>query len=286
VSLKRLTRCSHLIFQRIAKLFQSQVNRPPVRKFAECFDVARADYKLNWSIQDMSNPQILAAQKEFIERIYSTKPFGISTDRTPGNESYDFQKVNLGFLHLVAVYCVTRASTITGTKHLRILDFGGGVGNHLHIFNSLLPWLSIEYQLVELEQNLKFAQELNPQIARFSNLSQVSTTDFVHLGSSLQYCASWQEVLFAIISKEPKSILLTRTPMTKSITRLWKDSNGYMEWAFSKDDLIYFFSKHGFTLIRNFDITDATTYKSNNGFKTLVTEEQLLFEYNKKSFTL
>ncbi len=184
----------------------------------------------------------------------------------------------MGFLHLVAVYCVTRASTISGTKHLRILDFGGGVGNHLHIFNSLLPWLSIEYQLVELEQNLEFAQELNPEIARFSNLSQVSATDFVHLGSSLQYCASWQEVLFAIISKEPKSILLTGTPMTKSRTMLWKASKGYTQWTFSKEDLIYFFLKEGYTLIRNFDITDTARYKSKNGYTSLVTEEQLLFE--------
>jgi len=283
--MRRVLSSPKLIYQRLAPKIGSRRTKR-VRKFSECMDGSSVGSNFNWVIGDMSNPQNVAAQETILERLYSTKPFGIATDRIPSNESYDFTKVNLAFLHLVAVNSVARMGAINKIKHLRILDFGGGVGNHLHIFKSLLPWLSIEYQIVELEQNLKLAQKLNPEIARFSNLSQVGAVDFVHLGSSLQYCESWQEVLFAIISKKPKSILLTRTPMTKSRTRLWKDSNGYMQWTFSKEDLIYFFLKEGYTLIRNFDITDATTYKSRNGCKILVTEEQLLFEYNEKSSKL
>ena len=50
-----------LIFRRLAQLFLG--NQPRVIKFAECIDVARVGNSFNWEIPDMSNPQLIAAQK-------------------------------------------------------------------------------------------------------------------------------------------------------------------------------------------------------------------------------
>jgi putative methyltransferase (TIGR04325 family) len=225
-----------------------------------------------------SNQHTLLAQDEILNRLYSNQPFGISTDRLPGDDSFDFEKIKLAYLHLVTAYAVSRLSAHYKINHLKVLDFGGGVGNHLHICKSLLPWIQFDYSIVELKENLEICEILNPDIRRYGNLSDIQGIDFVHFGSSLQYVQSWSDILEQAISKKPKSILMTRTPLSGTNSTLWIENSGSMQWVFSKSQLISIFDKFGFRLNRNFDASDVAVYETKKKNRLLVLEEQLLFE--------
>ena len=259
---------SEFRFRRINK-----VSDPQVSEFIIPSQVAQLK---DWKIDHFSNEHTKLAQEEILRTLNSKGPFGISTDRFPSPETFSTSRVKITYLHLVFTYSVSLAKQNKDDGNLRILDFGGGVGNHVHLLESLLPHINFSFSLVELEANLALATLLNPQISTHRDLSTLETFDFVHLGSSLQYCRNYDVIIKQLTQKEPSHILFTRTPTSLGPTVAFRSKNSFMHWVFSISDLIIKMKAQGYELVRIFDASDCQTYTTSK-IELSVQESQILF---------
>lgn len=116
------------------------------------------------------------------------------------------------------------AASLAGkSKSLKIIDFGGGLGNtYVTLCKGLSRSVDIKYTVIENEipcdtgraffankknevgRTIKFFQKINEAVAY-----NKEPIDILHIGSVLQYVEKWNEVIKELIKSEPKAIVLS-----------------------------------------------------------------------------
>jgi putative methyltransferase (TIGR04325 family) len=109
---------------------------------------------------------------------------------------------------------VLAALAAEDAKNLRILDFGGGMGNSfLPLLADMVEAKKVELHIVETDAVCTAGQELfadEPSVIFHSTLPDDQRPfDIVHAGSVLHYIRDWQEILAKLASYKPRYILLS-----------------------------------------------------------------------------
>lgn len=142
-------------------------------------------------------------------------------------------------------------------KHLKILDFGGGMGNS---FVPLCTVLSnpnnLKYTVVEGTENCISAEEIfknDDRISFLNHLPNDDNFDIIHISSSLQYIENWNELLTLLCKYKSKYFIFTDLPAGDIIESYVSLQNYYESkiphWFFKLEDIIKEMNFHNYQLI-------------------------------------
>ncbi len=100
---------------------------------------------------------------------------------------------------------------------LRILDFGGGLGNTYLLMNSgCVKQTGLEFYVVESQEVCRKGREIfrnDNKICFYSELPKdVKDFDIIHLGSSIQYIEDWKELPGEFAKYNAEYVLLADVP--------------------------------------------------------------------------
>ncbi len=116
---------------------------------------------------------------------------------------------------------ILRAFSMFGRENeIRVLDFGGGAGNHHSIAKLLLPSsISLRWAIVETNIMVSAANSIRVDGLEFYDSPMRVADDFgeidvLILSSSLQYCESPYATLEALLKLKPHRVFITRTPLS------------------------------------------------------------------------
>ncbi len=157
-------------------------------------------------------------------------------------------------------------------KKIKILDFGGGMGNSFIPLCSTLPdSKQIEFTVVEDERNVLAARNIFSNDARIKFVSNLpdGNFDIIHISSSLQYIDNWESLLVSLSKYKAKYFIFTDLP-AGNIKNTFVSAQNYYESRiphifFKLDDILNVMSGNNYKLIyqNNFQ---ANILKENNHY--------------------
>lgn len=148
-----------------------------------------------------------------------------------------------------------------------ILDFGGGIGiTYYEVARSLPAVQSLKYYIIENEKVCGAGKKAFAKDHRVSFLTKLPTnlskTDVVHLGSSLQYIENWKDLLNLLAKLASPYLLLTDLP-AGNIPSFATVQNYYgykiPYWFFSLKEIVNFLKTLGFKLVFKSIFLDSNT---------------------------
>lgn len=125
-----------------------------------------------------------------------------------------------------------------------VLDYGGGIGPCIDPLTYQVPKGTVEYVVVDGEQNAVTARGLFPDIGSFTTqIPPGFKADILLMSSALQYLADWRRDLGKALDCDPEHIVLSRLPVRDGPTiavRQRINLNGKFEghvwhWIFGRD---------------------------------------------------
>jgi putative methyltransferase (TIGR04325 family) len=151
---------------------------------------------------------------------------------------------------------VVTAMAGKNTKKIKILDFGGGLGNtYLLMTCGCVKQTEFEFYIVESQEVCRKGRDFlknDNKIRFYSELPKdVKDFDIIHLGSSIQYIEDWKGLLGEFAKYNPEYILLADVPAGDIPT--YATVQNYYEskipyWFFNINDIINAMSAAGFAL--------------------------------------
>lgn len=140
---------------------------------------------------------------------------------------------------------------------IKILDFGGGLGNTYLLMNSgCIRNIEFEFYIVESQEVCERGREFfkgDCQIHFFSSLpKEIKSFEIIHLGSSIQYIEDWKGLLTGFTKYNPKYILLADVPAGNIPT--YATVQNYYEskipyWFFNMNEIIDCMDSAGYGLL-------------------------------------
>jgi putative methyltransferase (TIGR04325 family) len=124
---------------------------------------------------------------------------------------------NVSCSNLYMSYAYSVAKAARGNNNLKVLDYGGALGQYYLLSHSLFPEISFDYHCKEMEEAVKIGCKKLPYIKWHTSDDCLSDNyDLIHIGSSLQYAEKWKEKLEAMCTAASGYIFLGRTPLTRN----------------------------------------------------------------------
>lgn len=149
------------------------------------------------------------------------------------------------------------AMMLANQSHLKILDFGGGLGLQFiqAMTNIQLNMSQVEYHIVELPQVTELGKKTLSEFKQiqFSEaLPAQQKMDLVHLGSALQYIEEWQDLLKSLSQYQPEYMILSDVlagECPSFVTTQYYYGERIPVWFLNIDELIQHLSRCGYALI-------------------------------------
>ena len=142
-------------------------------------------------------------------------------------------------------------------KVIRILDFGGGLGDTFFPLVKMLPHdQPIQFTIVETQAVCNKGRELFRNDSRISFQEHIpargTSYDIIHCGSSIHYVKDWQEALNCFVELDPQFMCFGDLPAAENrtfvTTQLFHELLIPVNF-FNRDEFITSVKKHGFELI-------------------------------------
>jgi len=154
------------------------------------------------------------------------------------------------------------AASMLGRQRLRILDYGGGLGQSFITLAAGIPDYQrrIDYAICDLPDTIAYAKandiysRRGIHCIRFVNdLSEIARCDLAYLGSVLQYHPDWRGLLAAIAKLRPSTVVLNQVPIvmqppTFVMSQKISSRSRQPYWVFNIRELVEAFSESGFRL--------------------------------------
>ncbi len=194
--------------------------------------------------------------RDFAEVIDAPKCLAVSHEDTDYSKR-DFQAHNI---HMCFAYVLLLAAR--GKQSLRILDWGGGLGQYYLLARTLLPELKLDYTCWDPAIPEKEASLMLPEVAFSKDRGKVlgRTYDLVMASGSFQYSRDPQLVLKQLAAAGRRYLYLARLPVVENgpthMIRQRPHAYGYKTeycgWSFNVDSLLKMAVQAGLKLERRF----------------------------------
>lgn len=109
--------------------------------------------------------------------------------------------------------------TVSVKGNATVLDYGGGIGPCVDPLTYQVPKGTVEYVVVDGEQNAATARGLFPDIGSFTTqIPPGFKADILLMSSALQYLANWRSDLGKALDCDPEHVVLSRLPVRDGAT--------------------------------------------------------------------
>lgn len=199
-------------------------------------------------------PELVAherTQREpLIRRLQAGGPLFEAPADAAGHQDMTFENI----LYLTCAYALALAAR--EKKNLKILDYGGAMGDHYWIARALLPGVALDYHCKELPAMAQEGRALTPQATWHTDDACLEQAyDLVLLSSSLQYIKDWRALLRRAGAAGGR-ILITHTSAVEhvpSYLAIQRFQGGVMlYWQFNKNEVLEAARDAGLSLVHEF----------------------------------
>jgi len=169
-----------------------------------------------------------------------------------------------------------------GTKRLRMLDWGCGVGQYRTLANALFPSIELEYHCLELAHLARQGRMLHADATFHADEGPAfaRTYDLVMASGSLQYVPDWRAELRKIAAVCERYLYVTRLPMIErapsfvvlQTPRRVGYETAYPGWLLNRGEFLGEAGSHDLRLVREFliwerpSVPDAPEQADYRGF--------------------
>ena len=151
----------------------------------------------------------LAGWDDFHRGVNSTSAWGEGASNVaPRHGDYIRQNTRLVF-----AYALQAASF--GKTHLRVLDWGGGLGHYYLLARTILPELSLDWVIKDVPNLCETGRCMLPDVC-FTSVAEEALScpySLVLASSSLQYSKDWRDVATKLAAATGSLLLITRQPV-------------------------------------------------------------------------
>lgn len=194
----------------------------------------------------------------FLDSISGTNPFGISPEATESSP-----EDHLPFHNMMMSFAYALSLTAATTRHISMLDWGGGIGHYYALAQRLRPDLTVDYSCKDFEQFANFGQSLFPESHFYANDEWKNHSyDLVCASGSLHYSQNWQDDFKALASVTKGYFYLARLPMVRDVPSYvmiqrpyqYGYDTEYLGWCLNRNDVLKCADECELTLVREFVI--------------------------------
>ncbi|ADG94205.1 hypothetical protein Arnit_2556 [Arcobacter nitrofigilis DSM 7299] len=142
-------------------------------------------------------------------------------------------------------------------KSLKVLDFGGGMGNtYVPLVHTLPQSTGLDFWVVEGHENVCAAKKIFEKDAHINfstTLPETNDVDIVHISSSLQYIDDWESLISLLSKYNAQYFIFTDLP-AGNIKHTYVSLQNYYESKiahtfFKLEDILTVLKKFGYELI-------------------------------------
>jgi putative methyltransferase (TIGR04325 family) len=116
--------------------------------------------------------------------------------------------------NLCFAYVIARASS--ARRRIRMLDWGGGIGQHHELAKALLPEIRFDYHCFDVPAVAAEGDRSNPEVTFHSDGACLEDKyDLVVASGSLQYSEDWRQTLKALANATSDFLYIARIPVVE-----------------------------------------------------------------------
>ena len=211
-----------------------------------------------WDVASVAESQATGLRE--MERVAGgSAPLG----GAPAGQPHDSFDISLHNTLVCFAYALERAAHDRST--LKVLDWGGGVGQYGVLARRLLPTVSLDYHVKELPSLCRRGRELSPDITfHEGDACLAELYDLIVASSSLQYERDWAALARRLAAAASGSLYVTRLPVVFAHPsfvvvqrpRAMGYDTEYPGWFLNRDDFVQAVQGAGMGLLREFLIDE------------------------------
>jgi putative methyltransferase (TIGR04325 family) len=194
-----------------------------------------------WNVADAVEGTV-ARMPVFLSCLEPRIPFGACP------ETVNQPLGDLTYHNTVAIFGYALSSSLRMKKRVRILDWGGGVGNYYAVTRALLPDVELDYHIVELEAFVARGRQLFPDVHFHADDAwRQQQYDFVFSSGSLNFLEDWRQGMSDLTGvAKGGSVFITRLPVVFQVPsylfvqrphKLGLNTE-YVSWSLNKDEFM------------------------------------------------
>jgi len=208
-----------------------------------------------WSAAEVAN-SYESGLAEYLRRVGGSEPLGFWYE---GGMSSAHDLVVPHNIHMSYAYAFATAAR--GRSHVRMLDWGGALGQYRALTRALFPDVSLDYLCKETPELVRAAREALPEIRFTSDVGCLEEHfDFILASSSLHYEQDWQALVGRLAEATTGYLYITRlptvlhTPSFVFIQRPYRAgyNTEYLGWCINREELLNQCQRCGLELVREF----------------------------------
>lgn len=194
------------------------------------------------------------------EAAQGPRPLGSST--ATGDLTNDLERHNT-----LVSFAYTAALAAQGQNTLRLLDWGGGLGQYSWLTEGVLPGIVLEYHCQDVAHQIATGRQYLPRATFYApdETAPAHYFDLVLASGALQYVQDWQAALAALQAKSRRYLLVTRLPVTLRgeshvvLQRAYRHgyNTEFLGWRLQRDEFLRVAAEQGLVLVREFLIGEA-----------------------------
>ena len=181
---------------------------------------------------------------EWVEAIRAPAPLGVYHESVSG---VPLAREDVGAHNMLLSFAYVLARAAYGREHLRVLDWGGGLGHYEALARSVMPELELDWHCREVPGVVRAGERVNPDVTFHTGDDCLQQSyDLVLVSGSLQYEVEWQSRLGRLAAATTGYVLVTRLPIALHApsfvilqrAQAYGYATEYAGWVISREELL------------------------------------------------
>jgi putative methyltransferase (TIGR04325 family) len=161
--------------------------------------------------------------------------------------------------HLAYAYVLGLAGR--GKTAIRVLDYGGNLGQYLFIGRALMPDLGVDFHCKELPSVADIGLSLNPSVTWHVNDACLEESyDLVMFSSSLQYVRDWKCTLRQAANAAGAFLFLSDVPIVRSVNTFMATQRSHnltnLQHILNCDEIVLCVGGSGLRMVGQFEMRE------------------------------